>query len=49
MIICVDTKKVFRDDFEKALKEYIKAYGDELAFDEHLQDAFIRKFNALSE
>lgn len=48
-IICMQTKTVYRDDFESAVKKYIKTYGDELASDKDLQEAFIRKFNALCE
>lgn len=48
-IVCMETKTVYRDDFEAAIKEYIKQYGDELASSRCLQEAFVRKFDALCE
>ncbi len=48
-IICYKTKKLFRDDFEWAIREYITAYGDSLAESRELQEAFIRKFDWLCE
>ena len=49
VIVCVETKKVYRDDFELAVKEYIRNYGDELVSSKELQNAFIRKFDWLCE
>lgn len=48
-IISQQAKTVYRDDFEIALKTYIKAYGNELALDRGLQVAFIRKYDGLCE
>lgn len=46
-IVCMDTKTVYRDDFEAATIEYIKQYGNALAISRDLQKAFIRKFDTL--
>ncbi|EPC03348.1 hypothetical protein L861_17550 [Litchfieldella anticariensis FP35 = DSM 16096] len=48
-IISQQAKTVYRDDFELAVKAYIKAYGNKLTQDKRLQEAFIRKFDALCE
>ncbi len=48
-IISLQTKTVYRDDFEIAIRFYIEAYGDKLVNDRVLQNAFIRKFDALCE
>jgi hypothetical protein len=49
--IVADTteKKVYRNNFQGALLQYIKAFGPELASDNELQDAFIRKFDSLCD
>ncbi|MDI3431139.1 hypothetical protein QLG02_12445 [Aeromonas sp. V90_14] len=48
-IICYDQKKVFRDDFEDAVKKYISIYRDELIKNNELKMAFIRKFDSLCQ
>jgi len=48
-IICSQSKTVYRDDFETAINKYIKLYGDELASKKEIQEAFLRKFDALCE
>jgi len=48
-IICFESKKIYRDDFQDALKEYMISYGNKLVVDVELQRAFIRKFDALCE
>ncbi len=48
-IICFESKIVFRDDFEDAIKEYIDLYRKELVRSKELQQAFIRKFDSLCE
>lgn len=42
-------KLVFRDNFQTALGAFIAAYESELPNDVELQQAFIRKFDSLSE
>ncbi|WP_419535806.1 hypothetical protein [Endozoicomonas sp.] len=46
-IIQEDTKIVYRDMFEKSIKSFILNYGNELASDQNLQKAFIRKLDTL--
>ncbi|KDC49526.1 hypothetical protein [Pseudoalteromonas sp. S3431] len=48
-IICFESKKIYRDDLQYALKDYMKSYADQLVADVELQKAFIRKFDALCE
>lgn len=48
-IVCSRNKIVYRDDFEAAIKKYIKSYGDELVSNKAIQEAFLRKFDALCE
>ncbi|MFM5101357.1 hypothetical protein [Aeromonas veronii] len=48
-IICYDQKKVFRDDFEDAVKKYMNIYRDELIKNDELKMAFIRKFDSLCQ
>lgn len=48
-IICYDSRKVYRDDFENAIKEYMKSYSNELVSDNERKKAFIRKFDWLCE
>lgn len=48
-IISQKTKTVYRDDFEFAIRTYIKAYGDALIGNRELQAAFIRKYDGLCE
>lgn len=38
---------VFRNNFQESLLTYIRMYGERLPFDSMLQEAFVRKFNAL--
>ncbi len=38
---------VYRDNFQEALLEYIKCYGEMLTHEPDLQQAFIRKFDSL--
>jgi hypothetical protein len=42
-------KTVYRDNFQKALDEFIAWYGATLPFDTKLQPAFVRKFESLCE
>lgn len=46
-IICSEQKKVFRDDFESAIKCYLNFYVEELINDKNLQQGFIRKIDSL--
>jgi len=46
-IINVVKKIVYRDNFEKAINEYIKIYGQELKDTEALHAAFVLKFDNL--
>ncbi|MGX5835791.1 hypothetical protein ACWIJ6_16850 [Aeromonas piscicola] len=48
-IICYDQKKVFRDDFEDAVKKYMNIYRDELIKNDEQKMAFIRKFDSLCQ
>ena len=48
-IICSKSKTVYRDDFESAIKKYINSYSNELASKKEIQEAFLRKFDALCE
>lgn len=41
-------KILYRNDMTAALWQYITAYGDELCTEKDLQEAFIRKFDALA-
>lgn len=47
----VDAKEkiVYRDNFEKAVQEFIDDYAARLVRDKELQAAFVRKFDSLSE
>ncbi|TMP74502.1 hypothetical protein [Pseudoalteromonas sp. S1608] len=46
-IVCAETKKVFRNDFHKAIDSYVLWYRKQLLESEELQKAFIRKFDSL--
>jgi hypothetical protein len=43
----VPNRIVYRNNFQEALLEYIKAYGKRLERDKDLQQGFIRKFDHL--
>ena len=47
MVADVTARIVYRNNFQSALLDYIKAYGASLTADAALQQAFIRKFNDL--
>jgi hypothetical protein len=47
-IIDPSSKILYRNDMTAALWQYITAYGDELCTEKDLQEAFIRKFDALA-
>ena len=40
---------VFRDNFQSALEEFIRGYGVSLKSDAAFQEAFVRKFDSLSQ
>jgi len=46
-IIDENSKIIFRDNFEQAILDFIKGYGEKLKNDEALQKAFIIKFDNL--
>ncbi|ODB33957.1 hypothetical protein BB427_20340 [Pseudoalteromonas sp. BMB] len=48
-IVCAETKKVFRNDFQKAIDSYIAWYQTQLIKSDKLQKAFIRKFDSICE
>lgn len=45
----VNSRIVYRDNFQDALLAYIKSYGERLPRERPLQQAFIRKFDSLCE
>ncbi|MFZ6673084.1 hypothetical protein [Undibacterium sp. Xuan67W] len=47
--VSVADRIVYRNDFQLAIKSYVRAYGQKLPNDPALQEAFIRKFNSLTE
>lgn len=47
-IVCADRKIVFRDSLQKAIKEFLKKFGERLLTEEELQKAFVRKFDHLA-
>ncbi len=48
-VVDAKAKVVYRDDFEKAVQEFIADYAARLGNDKELQAAFVRKFDSLSE
>lgn len=40
---------VYRNNFQKAIEQYVEAYGRELAANKELQDAFIRKYDHIAK
>jgi hypothetical protein len=46
-IIDYQNRVIYRDNFQKALLEFVAQYGDALKSDRALQEAFIRKFDSL--
>lgn len=48
-IICAETKKVFRNDFQKAIDSYVAWYQMQLIESRELQKAFVRKFDSICE
>jgi hypothetical protein len=49
-VIGLQPKKIlYRNNFQKALEEFIRSYETDLESNTHLQEAFIRKFDSLCQ
>ena len=49
ILVDKENKIVYRDNFEKAIQEFINDYGSKLVKEKELQASFVRKFDSLCE